>query len=118
VTYFPFKLTAISEISIIFLKNADEGLGLPQYKDWNYALRVYEGEQGIEEYSISFYRRDNEWYDEIRYDSHDIRGGRKHKRPHLHIKIKSGFKDPQRGVEEIKEIIEAFLPNLRRVSER
>jgi hypothetical protein len=64
------------------------------------------------EYKIHFYRKSNGWYDEIRYDSHEIKKGRKVLAPHLHIKIATPFKDPVQGETELRKIVDSFLLTL------
>jgi hypothetical protein len=68
------------------------------------------------EYKIHFYRKLNGWYDEVRYDSHEIRKGRKTLAPHLHMKLSTSFKDSQEGEEELRRIIDAVLPQLREIT--
>lgn len=67
------------------------------------------------EYKIHFYRKLDGGYDEIRYDSHEIRRGRKTLAPHLHMKLGTPFKDVQQGEAELKTIIEGILPGLREI---
>lgn len=64
------------------------------------------------EYKIHFYRKTNGWYDEVRYDSHEIKRGRKFASPHLHVKLATAFKDLIAGEEELKKIIEIVLPQI------
>jgi hypothetical protein len=68
------------------------------------------------EYKIHFYRKLNGWYDEVRYDSHEIRRGRKVLAPHLHMKIATPFKDSQEGEEELRRIIHGVLPQLKEIT--
>jgi hypothetical protein len=68
------------------------------------------------EYKIHFYRKLNGWYDEVRYDSHEIRKGRKILAPHLHMKLATPFKDSQTGEEELRRIIDRLLPQLREMT--
>jgi hypothetical protein len=68
------------------------------------------------EYKIHFYRKLNGWYDEVRYDSHEIRRGRKVLAPHLHMKLSTSFKDSQEGEKELRGIIDAVLPQLREIT--
>ena len=67
------------------------------------------------EYKVHFYRKTNGWYDEVRYDSHEIKRGRKVLTPHLHIKLATLFKDTQEGEAELKRIIERILPELKEI---
>jgi len=67
------------------------------------------------EYKVHFYRKTDGWYDEVRYDSHEIRKGRKILAPHLHVKLATPFKDPNQGEEELKHIIDKILPELREI---
>jgi hypothetical protein len=69
-------------------------------------------------YTIPFDRRLNDWCDEIRYDSFEVRGGKRLDAPHLHIKIHSTFKVVEAGIAEIQEIIERHLPAFQEVAER
>lgn len=68
------------------------------------------------EYKIHFYRKLNGWYDEVRYDSHEIRRGRKALAPHLHMKLATSFKDSPEGEEELRRIIDGILPQLREIT--
>ena len=69
------------------------------------------------EYKVHFYRKTNGWYDEVRYDSHEIKRGRKVLTPHLHIKLATLFKDTQEGEAELKRIIERILPELKEIAQ-
>jgi hypothetical protein len=83
-------------------------------KDWkclNVAVRDKQS-GAIIEYKIHLYRKTNGWYDEVRYDSHGIKRGRKTASPHLHLKIATPFKDTNQGEEELKRIIETILPQI------
>ena len=84
-------------------------------KDWkSLNVAVVDKESGaVTEYKIHFYRKTNGWYDEIRYDSHEIKKGRKVRAPHIHLKLATSFKDPQTGEAELREIISALLPQLK-----
>jgi hypothetical protein len=68
------------------------------------------------EYKIHFYRKLNGWYDEVRYDSHEIKRGRKLLAPHLHMKLSTSFKDSRQGEEELRGIINGVLPQLREIT--
>ena len=69
------------------------------------------------EYKVHFYRKTNGWYDEVRYNSHEIKRGRKVLTPHLHIKLATLFKDTQEGEAELKRIIERILPELKEIAQ-
>ena len=69
------------------------------------------------EYKVHFYRKTNGWDDEVRYDSHEIKRGRKVLAPHLHIKLATPFKDTQEGEAELKRIIERILPELKEIAQ-
>jgi hypothetical protein len=68
------------------------------------------------EYKIHFFRKTNGWYDEVRYDSHEIKKGRKTLAPHLHLKLATQFKDSNRGEAELKRIIDTILPELKEIT--
>ena len=82
-----------------------------EYKDWKYIRRVdFDADGKVARYTINFYRRAGaaDWYDQIRYDSHDIR-----KAPHFHMKIRSAFKDDDNAaVEEIESIVDNQVKEL------
>jgi len=68
------------------------------------------------EYKIHFYRKTNGWYDEVRYDSHEIKRGRKVASPHLHVKVITPFKDSDEGEKELQQIIEMVLPQIKEIT--
>jgi hypothetical protein len=69
----------------------------------------------IIEYKIHFYRKTNGWYDEVRYDSHEIERGRKTASPHLHLKLATPFKDSNQSEQELRRIIEMILPQIQEI---
>lgn len=68
------------------------------------------------EYKIHFYRKAGGWYEEVRYDSHEIKKGRKTLAPHLHVKLATPFKDPRKGEEELRQIIDRVLPAIKEIT--
>lgn len=68
------------------------------------------------EYKVHFYRRNDGGYDEVKYDSHEIKRGRKIRAPHLHIKIATPFKDPKQGEGELKQLIDRVLPVVKEIA--
>ena len=94
-------------------------MATPDHEDWkclNVTVSNKESNAVIE-YKVHFYRKTNGWYDEVRYDSHEIRKGRKILAPHLHIKLATPFKDTQEGEAELKRIIERILPELKEIAQ-
>ena len=88
------------------------------HKDWkclNVAVRD-KASGAIIEYKIHFYRKSNGWYDEVRYDSHEIKRGRKTLAPHLHLKIATPYKDSTHGEEELKRSLEVILPQIKEMT--
>ena len=87
-------------------------------KNWKCLnISVTDKESGaIVEYKIHFYRKLNGGYDEVRYDSHEIRRGKKTLAPHLHMKLGTPFKNVQEGEAELKRIIDGILPQLREIT--
>ena len=80
-------------------------------------VTVSDKESGdVIEYKIHFYRKADGWYDEVRYDSHEIRRGRKTLAPHLHMKLGTPFKDPKDGEEELKRVVDRILPELKEIT--
>ena len=87
-------------------------------KDWkclNVAVRD-KASGVVLEYKIHFYRKTNGWYDEVGYDSHEIRRGRKTASPHMHLKVATPFKDDAAGEEELKGIIDLILPQIKEMT--
>jgi hypothetical protein len=72
--------------------------------------------RAVIEYKIHFYRKTNGWYDEVRYDSHEIRKGRKSLAPHLHMKLATPFKDPKEGEAELNRMIDEILPRIKEIA--
>ena len=88
-------------------------------EDWKCLnVTVSDKESGnVIEYKIHFYRKIDGRYDEVRYDSHEIRKGRKNLAPHLHLKLATPFKEPRRGEGELKQIIDRLVPELKEITE-
>ncbi|MGH7835930.1 MAG: hypothetical protein ACREQK_19960 [Candidatus Binatia bacterium] len=90
----------------------------PDNPDWK-SLNVAVTEKGsgkVLEYKMHFYRKTNGWYDEVRYDSHEIKKGRKTFAPHMHLKVATPFKDSVAGEEELKRIIDLILPQIKEIT--
>ena len=89
---------------------------MPQdFTDWKVISRVTSEDGKVTEYTIQFYRPrgDGNWYDEIRYDSHETRKGRVEVSPHFHMKLVSSFKlDADTAVEEIKNVIDNYVSHI------
>ena len=80
-------------------------------------ISVTDKESGaVVEYKIHFYRKLNGGYDEVRYDSHEIRRGKKTLAPHLHMKLGTPFKNVQEGEAELRRIIDGILPELKEIT--
>jgi len=90
----------------------------PDNKNWKCLnVTVRDKESGaVIEYKIHFYRKTNGWYDEVRYDSHEIKKGRKTLAPHLHLKLATSFKDAASGEAELKRIIDTALPRIKEIT--
>lgn len=88
-------------------------------EDWKCLnVTVSNKESGaVIEYKIHLYRKTDGWYDEVRYDSHEIKRGRKTVAPHLHVKLATPFKDPKESQEELKRIIEQILPQIKEITQ-
>ncbi len=89
------------------------------YKGWNYKMRIdREADGRVSAYTIHFHQQGDDWFDEIRYDSHDRRHGKKVIAPHFHIKLGSSFKnDSVIAVGEIKYLIDNEIKRIRKVIE-
>ena len=90
----------------------------PDNKDWK-CLNVTVSDKvsgKVIEYKIHFYRKTNGWYDEVRYDSHEIKKGRKTLAPHLHVKLATPFKDSASGEVELRRMIDTVLPRIKEIA--
>jgi hypothetical protein len=95
---------------------AEEGT----HEGWNYKvhMRFETGDLAVK-YSIHFYRQSGDWFDEIRYDSHERRHGQSIIAPHFHMKLSSPFKnDTKAAVEQIKSMIDNDLQRIQKAIER
>lgn len=92
---------------------------IADHQDWKcLSVSVTDKDSGkVIEYKIHLYRKINGSYDEVRYDSHEIRRGRKALAPHLHIKLGTPFKDSAEGETELKQIIDGILPEIKEIIE-
>ena len=80
-------------------------------------IAVTDKESGaVIEYKVHLYRKTDGWYDEVRYDSHESKKGRKVLAPHLHLKLATPLKEPKVGEAELREIIAAILPKLKEIT--
>jgi hypothetical protein len=89
--------------------------GTNDWKCLNVAVRDKQSDAVIE-YKIHFYRKTNGRYDEVRYDSHEIKRGRKIASPHLHLKLATSFKESNQGEGELKRVIESILPEIKEIT--
>jgi len=91
-----------------------------EYKGWRCLHRAdYDGERLVK-YRIVFYRKGGpgDWYDEIRYDSHEVRHGRRVFAPHLHIKIASAPKeDVEAAIAELERIVDNSLEGIEQIAQ-
>ena len=92
---------------------------MPEANHWKSLNVVVRDKQSgaVIEYKIHLFRKSEGWYDEVRYDSHQIMKGRKLPAPHLHMKLATPFKDPELGEQELKRIIDVILPQLKEITE-
>ena len=89
--------------------------GIEDWKRLNVFVTDKESGTTIE-YKVHFHRKTNGWYDEVRYDSHEIKRGRKVLAPHLHVKLATLFKESQAAEAELQEIIATILPKLKEIT--
>lgn len=92
---------------------------MPEHKGWMYVARVDIDDHLVSRYTVSFYRKRNGWYDEMRYDSHERKKGKQVQEPHFHLKLRSSFKrDADLAVAEIREIIDNYVEYVEEVIRR
>ena len=94
-------------------------MATPNHENWKRLNVTVSNKESsaVVEYKVHFYRKTDGWYDEVRYDSHEIKRGRKVLAPHLHIKLGTPFKDSREGEEELKQIIDKILPELKEIAQ-
>lgn len=90
-----------------------------EYKGWTCFIRAKRRED-ITECYLSFYKQvpERDWYDEVRYDSHERKRGKMLDLPHFHVKLHGSPKDPKQAESDLMEIIDDFVPKLLEVTEK
>lgn len=93
---------------------------MPEYRGWRYSAGIVKMEDTVTECYLSFYRQmeDRDWYDEVRYDSHERKRGRRIELPHFHIKVRGSRRSPEEANAALKEIVDSIVPQLLEVTER
>jgi len=89
------------------------------HKGWKYSARIKRHE-GTAECYISFYKQmeDRDWYDEVRYDSHERKRGKRLELPHFHVKLHGSLKDSEQVELDLKKIIDGIVPQILEVTEK
>ena len=92
---------------------------MKEYKGWRYSARTVRSGAVVDEFYLSFYKQvpGRDWYDEVRYDSHESKRGRKIELPHFHIKVRGNLKSPEQAIADVKHIINELLPGILEVTE-
>ena len=74
----------------------------------------------VAECYLSFYKQmeDRDWYDEVRYDSHERKRGKRTELPHFHVKLHGNRKPPEEVNKALKEIIDSIVPQILEVSDK
>lgn len=87
------------------------------HEGWKYInIAIRDRESGeIIGYRIHFYWKIDDWHDEIRYDSHEIKRGRRVLAPHFHMKLATPYKERDQGEGELREVIDRILPQLKEI---
>jgi hypothetical protein len=90
-----------------------------EYKGWRLSARILVDRSEVPEYYLSFYRQvpGRDWYDEVRYDSHEQKRGKKLELPHYHVKVRGSYKDHQQAEADLREIIDEIVPRILEVTE-
>lgn len=90
-----------------------------EYKGWQYVAKVMIGRSSEPEFYLSFHRQvlGRDWYDEVRYDSHEVKRRKRLKLPHYHVKIRGDYSDREDAEKRLKQIIDDIVPRILEVSE-
>lgn len=90
-----------------------------EYKEWQYDANVLIGRSTEPELYLSFHRQvpGRDWYDEVRYDSHERKGKNQLKLPHYHIKLRGDYSNRQQAEARLMEIIDEIVPMILGVTE-
>ena len=90
-----------------------------KYKGWQYDANVVVNRSPETELYLSFHRRvpGRDWYDEVRYDTHERKSGRRLRLPHYHVKIRGSYRDRQRAEASLVKIIDDIVPQIIEVAE-
>ena len=91
---------------------------MPSYGNWKSIARALYADGKVYRYSVVFLRKlDGDWYDEVRYDSHDRTRGRYQMAPHFHLKVRSAFKADTGSAEaELWDMIRKELPRIEAIA--
>ncbi|MFC1715662.1 hypothetical protein ACFL6S_18490 [Candidatus Poribacteria bacterium] len=90
-----------------------------QYKGWKYSARIRTTDDDVECY-LSFHKEveGRDWYDEVRYDSHERKRGQRLELPHYHIKLRGDYKTPGEAEADLIRIINDIVPQVLEVTEK
>jgi hypothetical protein len=90
-----------------------------EYKEWQYVAKVVVGRSIAPEIYLSFFRQvpGRDWYDEVRYDSHEVKRRKRLKLPHYHIKLRGDYREREEAEESLKQIIDDVVPQILEVTE-
>ena len=91
-----------------------------EYKGWRYSARILIDGRTAPECYLSFYRKveGRDWYDEVRYDSHERKRGKRMQLPHFHIKVRGRVKPSDQAEADLRQIIDEIAPRILEVTER
>ena len=90
-----------------------------EYKEWLYNANVMIGRSVEPELYLSFHRQvpGRDWYDEVRYDSHERKKAKRLKLPHYHVKLRGDYVSRQQAEACLMKIIDRIVPQVLEVTE-
>ena len=89
------------------------------YDGWRFVQEIVVDAEGkVAGYKVHLHRKypDSAWYDEIRYDTHESKRGRRVQAPHLHVKLRCRLEEDRAVlVDQLKSFIDNELRALEAV---
>src|SRR5688572_9134221 len=87
------------------------------YGPWTQRYRIFLSDGKPIRYSLALRRKHVDgWYDEVRYDSHEMRESKRVRAPHFHMKLRSGFmEDGSKALERLQLFVDTHFKAIEEV---
>ncbi|MBI2058544.1 MAG: hypothetical protein HYT87_02115 [Nitrospirae bacterium] len=88
------------------------------HDEWKLSIIADASEPATGEFHVRLYRQRGSWYDEIRFDSHELRKGRKIFMPHVHVKMQTAVMDSVGAAAKARTVAGEIAPLLEGILKR